>query len=192
MLKQLINEEKFIQSFGEINATTKLIGIAPFAQHAQKIWGLVKVEQLIKQIDQNFDAKVILFGGGVTELAQLSKLASQFNNVYVSGNHYKLAEEIGVIGKLDAMVSMDSANMHMAALCGIPTISIWGATHSSLGFAPYQQPKENIIEYTGDKIACRPCSVYGNKKCIYNDVRCMNYIEVDQVYNRLREILLSE
>ena len=192
ILKKKIDEENFTQNFGALTKETKLIGIAPFAQHKQKIWGVDKVEKLIVKIQQNYEAKIILFGGGLTEINRLSRLESKFENVFVSAQRYALDEEIGIIGHLDAMISMDSANMHIAALCGTPTISIWGGTHSALGFAPYQQPKENIIEYTGDKIACRPCSVYGNKKCIYNDVRCMNYVEVDQVYNRLREILLSE
>lgn len=171
VLNQKVDEIRFEKNIDTNNHSYKLIGIAPFAQHVQKIWGLDKVEQLIQAIQQKITAKILLFGGGKNELQQLTQLANQFENVFVSANYYTLKEEIGVIGKLDAMISMDSANMHMSALCGIPTISIWGATHSSLGFAPYQQPKQNIIEYTGDKISCRPCSVYGNKKCIYNDVR---------------------
>jgi ADP-heptose:LPS heptosyltransferase len=32
------------------------------------------------------------------------------------------------------MISMDSANMHLASLYGVPVISIWGATHPFAGF----------------------------------------------------------
>ena len=35
---------------------------------------------------------------------------------------------------------MDSANMHLAALAGIPTVSIWGATHPNMGFTAWERP----------------------------------------------------
>ncbi len=192
VLKQELDQALFEKLLDEADPQIKLVGIAPFAQHQQKVWGIDKVEQLISFSNENLKANFILFGGGKTEIDQLNSLAQKFSNVFVAAKHFKLDSEIGLIGELNAMISMDSANMHMAALCGIPTISIWGGTHSSLGFAPYMQPRENIIEYSGDKIACRPCSVYGNKKCIYNDVRCMKYVEVEQVYNQLKAILTKE
>ena len=41
----------------------------------------------------------------------------------------KLDEELALMSHLKVMVSMDSANMHLASLTATPVISIWGATH---------------------------------------------------------------
>src|SRR5665648_167933 len=166
------------------------IGIAPFARHKQKVWGITKVENLIAEINKLYDANIILFGGGKSELEKLNVIAQIFPNCIVSANHFNFTEEIKLIPNLAVMLSMDSANMHLASIAGVPTISIWGATHPALGFAPYKQADENIIQYNGDKLSCRPCSVFGNKPCIYTDgVRCMEYISVDIVLDRINKIL---
>ncbi len=167
-----------------------VIGIAPFAKHEQKIWGTSKIENLITEISKLYDASILLFGGGKAELEILNHLSQKYPNCIVSANHFSFSEEIQVFSKLNVMVSMDSANMHLASMAGVPTISIWGATHPALGFAPFRQPSKNIIQYEGDKLPCRPCSVYGNKKCIYSDsIRCMEYIPVSAVFERVRQIL---
>lgn len=167
-----------------------VIGIAPFAKHKQKVWGIEKIEELIGGINGLFDSTILLFGGGKTEIDTLNTLSGKFSNCIVAADHFKFADEIRIMPHLSVMLSMDSANMHLASMAGVPTVSIWGATHPALGFAPYKQPTENMIQYTGDKLTCRPCSVYGNKKCIYSDsVRCMEYIPVNVVLERIQQIV---
>ena len=61
--------------------------------------------------------------------------------------------------------------MHMASLTGTTAVSVWGATSPLAGFLGWNQKKENCIELP---LACRPCSIFGNKPCIYGDYRCMN------------------
>ena len=84
-----------------------------------------------------------------------------------------LGEELKIIAQLDLMVSMDSANMHLASLVETPVISIWGATHSYAGFYGWNQPLENAVQA---ELSCRPCSVYGNKNCHRGDFACMMLI----------------
>ena len=42
--------------------------------------------------------------------------------------------ELNLMSHLDVMLSMDSANMHLASLVNIPVVSVWGATHPYAGF----------------------------------------------------------
>lgn len=167
----------------------KLIGIAPFAKHKQKVWGVDKTRELLVVLQQIPNSKVVLFGGGKAEMEILDSLAADFDNCVVAGHYIKFAEEIQLLPHLSVMLSMDSANMHLAAMAGVPVVSIWGGTHPSLGFAPYHQPEDNLIQYSGHELDCRPCSVFGNKKCIYGDVRCMQYVTVKQVTDRIGFIL---
>jgi len=180
------------ETFNDLNILTKsiIIGIAPFAKHKQKVWGIQRVEDLILELNRLFELQIIFFGGGHSELQILTVISQKNNNCVVSANHFSFSDEIQIMSKLSMMISMDSANMHLAAMAGVPTISIWGATHPALGFAPYDQPEENTIQYNGELIRCRPCSVYGNKKCIYfGEIRCMNLVSVDQVLRRITQIL---
>ena len=176
--------------FDEICLKPIVIGIAPFAKHRQKVWGVHKIDKLLEQINTLYDCTILLFGGGKAEFEILNKLANKHSNCVVSSNYFNFNDEINLMHRLSLMVSMDSANMHLASMAGVPTVSIWGATHPALGFAPYKQPAENMIQYTGPELACRPCSVYGNKKCIYSDsIRCMEYIAVDSVIERIKELI---
>ena len=58
---------------------------------------------------------------------------------------HSLDEELILMSRLDAMVSMDSANMHPASVVGTPVVSVRGATHPFAGFMGWGQPAENAI-----------------------------------------------
>ena len=64
---------------------------------------------------------------------------------------------------LDLMIAMDSSNGHLAANFGLPVLTLWGATHPSLGFAPYGQPVANQLCADRTVFPMIPTSVYGNK-----------------------------
>ena len=83
---------------------------------------------------------------------------------------------------LDVMVSMDSANMHMASLVNCPVVSIWGATHPFAGFMGWGQPPENAVQLD---LPCRPCSIFGNKPCMRDDYACLNNITPEQIADRV-------
>ena len=86
-----------------------------------------------------------------------------------------------MIRGLRVMVSMDSANMHLASLVGTRVVSIWGATHPNAGFLGIGQSESDCIQRD---LKCRPCSVYGNKRCKYGDYRCLD-IEPEEIVARI-------
>ena len=60
------------------------------------------------------------------------------------------------------MISMDSANGHLAANAGTPVLSLWGLTHPFSGFVPFNQPIEQSLTLDRKKYPLVPTSVYGN------------------------------
>jgi ADP-heptose:LPS heptosyltransferase len=68
-----------------------------------------------------------------------------------------------VISNLSIMLSMDSANGHIAASLGIKVLSIWGVTHPFAGFGPYGQQDQNNILADRSKYPKIPTSIYGEK-----------------------------
>ena len=91
---------------------------------------------------------------------------------------------------LDTMVSMDSANMHLASLTGTRVVSVWGATHPYCGFMGWQQKEEDAVQI--NTLSCRPCSVFGNKPCHRGDFACMNNILPEEIIQRIEDGLQSE
>lgn len=164
------------------------IGMAPLSRHATKNWGLDNTRKLISLLQDHYGAEIHLFGSKDDRepLTGLSG-AGIFNHAGITAP----AEEISLIRTLNVFVSMDSANMHLASLIGVPVISLWGATDPRLGFAPLYQPDDYAIFADPGQVTCRPCSVFGEKPCARKDspMICMRSISPDQVMNKLIKIL---
>ena len=125
--------------------------------------------------------KIFCFGNGPKEEETVNRWCAKYPNTISFIGRTKFDGELRFISHLDAMVSMDSANMHMASLVGTPAVSIWGATSPLAGFLGWNQKREDCIELD---LECRPCSIFGNKPCIHGDYRCMK-IEPEHVAERI-------
>ena len=139
------------------------IGIAPFAQYQSKMYPLDLMEQVIADLSKRKTIKIILFGGGKKESEILEQFSHRYPNTINAAGTLNLGNELQLIAHLDCMLSMDSGNAHFAAMQGINTITVWGATHPFTGFAPFNQPFENAILPDLKKFPNIPSSIYGNK-----------------------------
>lgn len=163
-----------------------LIGVAPFARHREKMLPLPKTRKLVEMLNQQGHT-VLLFGGGPEESGILQQWQEEIRGAVINtAGTVSLQEELDIISNLSAMVSMDSANMHLASLFGIPVVSIWGATHPYAGFYGWAQPDENAI---GVELPCRPCSVFGNKPCFRGDHLCMEQISTTVILHAVGQTL---
>ncbi|RCL71120.1 MAG: glycosyltransferase family 9 protein [Flavobacteriales bacterium] len=140
----------------------KWIGIAPFAAHTNKQYPLDLMQQVVAFLQQ--EHQVILFGFGKEEHAQLDVWANAYKHVANATGIYAFAAELRLIAQLDLMISMDSANGHLAANYNVPVLTLWGNTHPCLGFAPFEQPQKNSLTPDLTAYPLLPTSVYGNKK----------------------------
>ena len=162
------------------------IGIAPFAMHEQKQYPLEKTKELISLLARKGN-KIYIFGGGDKEASIAREIADATENVVSLIGKFPLADEIRFISNLDLMISMDSANMHIAALTGIHIVSIWGATHPYAGFTPYIAKSRSHIIQRND-LNCRPCSVFGNKPCHKEHMECYD-IPPELIAAKCEEVL---
>lgn len=158
---------------GDKKSEEKWIGIAPFAAHKGKIYpqeNLKKVISLLLEKEPN--CRLFFFGAGEKEHAKINELiADREKCVNASAILNNLGEELILMSHLDVMLSMDSSNMHLASLVGTRVVSIWGATHRYAGFFGWNQNVNDVVELD---IPCRPCCIFGDKKCQFDDYRCMN------------------
>lgn len=168
--------------------TKKWVGIAPFAAHDGKMYPLDSTEEVIKQLNNTNKYKILLFGGGAKEVDVLEKVAGTYENALCMAGKLDLSEELQLISNLDAMLSMDSGNAHLAANYGIPVVTLWGVTHPYAGFYPFGQPMDNALLADRKKYPLIPTSVYGNKVPEgYENV--MSTIKPQEVLDKLVEIL---
>jgi ADP-heptose:LPS heptosyltransferase len=166
----------------------KLIGIAPFAQYDSKVYPMDLMQQVIDQLAVNPTYKILLFGGGKKEIQLLNLLSKGKKNVVVIAGKIDFKQELQLISNLELMLSMDSGNAHIAAMLGVKTLTLWGATHPYAGFMPFNQPIENALVSDRNLFPKLPTSVYGNKILDgYEDA--MRSITVENVVLRINEVV---
>ena len=181
-------EEKVLSEKEEVKAESlkprgeKWIGIAPFAAHKGKIYPLEKMERVIELLlEREPNCRIFLFGGGAEERELLTQWESRHDRCTCAllGSLYN---ELVLMSHLDTMVSMDSANMHLASLTGTRVVSVWGATHPFAGFMGWNQSSADAVQTT---LPCRPCSIFGNKPCLHGDYPCLNSITPEEIVERV-------
>lgn len=157
------------------------IGFAPFAQHKGKMLPLDKSYELVRILAQKH--KIYFFGGGKTETETLEKWENQIPNTKSLSGKLSLTEELNKISELELMISMDSANMHLASLMGTRCVSIWGSTHPYAGFLGFGQSEDDIVQVKD--LTCRPCSVFGDKECYRGDWACLEEINIQKIVDKI-------
>ena len=156
----------------------KWIGIAPFASFNGKIYPLDLMQKLVSFLQR--DHQIFLFGQGEYEVSKLEVWTNAYQNVFGSYNLGSFESELEIISNLDLMISMDSANGHLAANYNIPVVSLWGLTHPFGGFAPFLSKTENMFISDREKYPKIPTSAYGKKipKGYEEVMRTIDYNEV--------------
>ena len=171
-----------------VSSGAPLIGLAPFAAHEGKVYPPALMQQVIEHLTKQYpQGRIFLFGRGANEDHYFdiwSQLYSQC--VHVGKRVESIQQELILMSHLQVMVSMDSSNMHMASLVGLPVVSVWGATHPYAGFMGWGQSQENAVQVDLD---CRPRSIFGQKPCRRGDFACMRSIPPTAIIEKVERIL---
>lgn len=168
--------KKFNNSF--FNSKLKWIGVAPFAKHAGKIYPLDLTQKVISYLQR--ENQVFLFGSDGKEAKKLQIWEKAYPKVYSIAGKYSLSDQIKIISNLDLMISMDSANGHIATNYNIPVITLWGVTHPYTGFSPWNQDNERSILSDRNQYPLIPTSVYGDV-CPDGYQDCMRTISPEKI-----------
>lgn len=161
------------------------IGIAPFARYKTKEYPLELLEMVITRLEEA-GINVYLFGGKEDASILDGIVRNHINCTNVAGK-YTIESELKIMSHLDLMLTMDSANQHLASLVGVRNISIWGSTVAYGGFLAYGQSMDDAISAG---IPCQPCSVAGKQNCpLHKNTECMRMIESRQVAEKIINIL---
>ncbi len=159
------------------------IGVAPFAAFKGKEYPINLMEEVLQKLNDFKNYKILLFGGGEVEKQQLEIWENKFTNCTSVVGKVSFAEELKLISNLDLMLAMDSGNAHLAAMYGVPTITLWGVTHPYAGFYPFGQEYNTILS-DREKFPLIPTSVYGNKFPTGYD-KAMETIAPEQILQKI-------
>ena len=169
----------------KIDFSKKLIGIAPFAKHKAKTYSLEQMKEVIGSISKEYT--ILLFGGGKNESKQLKIISEENKKVFSLAEEFSLSDQLDFISNLDLMISMDSANGHLAAMYGVKVLTIWGVTHPYAGFAPFNQSSKYSILVDKNTYPKIPTSIYGNKYPKGYE-KAINSISAEEIVKKVEEI----
>lgn len=161
------------------------IGFAPFSAHRGKTYPEEQSREAVRLLAGRYD-RVFIHGGGGIEQEFAEEMERTYANVTALFGKVRFDGEMNLVANLDCVVAMDSLVMHLASLVATPVVSVWGATHPGLGFLGYGVPPEGILQAD---MACRPCSVFGNKPCRYGDYRCLKAVTPAMIAERVAKIV---
>ncbi|MFL2638051.1 MAG: glycosyltransferase family 9 protein, partial [Flavobacteriaceae bacterium] len=107
--------------------------------------------------------------------------------VFSLAEEFSLSDQLDFISNLDLMISMDSANGHLAAMYGVKVLTIWGVTHPYAGFAPFNQSSKYSILVDKNTYPKIPTSIYGNKYPKGYE-KAINSISAEEIVKKVEEI----
>lgn len=161
------------------------IGFAPFAKHATKMYPLDQFKELVQYFDKA-PYELYFFGGKGAERLLLADWEKKFSCAVPFPAIHSMSDELKLMEQMAVMVTMDSANMHLASLVNVPVVSLWGPTHPYAGFYGHRQDPLNAVQV---HLSCRPCSVFGNTVCWRGDHACMEQIKTAMVIEKVEKII---
>ena len=172
-----------------VRALPRCIAVAPGSVWNTKRWPESKYISLIRSLlDERWHVVLV---GGAGDRALCSRLYAAARDPLLAdaSGRFSLLESADLIGRCAALVSNDSAPVHLAVAMRIPVVAVFGPTLPSFGFAP-PGPGNRVVETTG--LWCRPCSIHGGTRCPTGTFDCMNRISAARVRDELLALVRRE
>jgi heptosyltransferase II len=161
----------------------RLIALAPGSVWATKRWPYYV--QLALGLA---DAGRIVVVGGADDRALAAEIVSAVPGAVDTTGALPLLASADLIGRCAALVTNDSAPLHLASAMGTPTVAIFGPTVPEFGFGPLA-PAKAVLGH--ESLACRPCHRHGPRRCPLTHFRCMRELSAELVAERTRTLILT-
>ncbi len=156
--------------------------ISPGASQPQKRWPLEYYLAISSMIYKNYGLFSVYIGTEDFSLPQEEYIVNRMGKL-------SLKTLMNIIKFAKFTVSNDSGPAHMSAALSVPLFVIFGPTVPEFGFRPVSNATVVVIERRD--LSCRPCSLHGEKKCKFGDLRCLTKIHPDTVFREIKKVVDS-
>ena len=149
-------------------------------------------EKMIEMID-GLSLPVALMGGKEDQEKAESIASKVKNKVYNACGKFTLSESANIVRKSAMVIAHDTGLKHISAAFNKKIISIWGNTIPEFGMYAYEPQKpENVVIIENKELSCRPCSKLGFDKCPKKHFKCMNDLDLDEIYQKSKLFLTQD
>lgn len=164
---------------------TPLVALAPGARWHTKAWPRERWGDLLAQLEGVAGVFPVLLGGSEEVSLCRGLLANARGRGASLAGRTSLLETAAVLERCRALVTNDSAPLHVAAATRTPAVCLFGPTVPGFGFFPLGE-RDTVIE---TNLGCRPCSLHGDPRCPKGHHRCLVDVDALRVFDRVRAIL---
>ena len=179
------DDRRFVDAFlrrdGDPDAP--FIALAPGSAWGTKRWPYYV--DLARALAPDFRIAVV---GSAADNAVAAEIAAAVGPGVVinTAGRLSLLGSAELIGRAQAIVTNDSAPLHLASAMGTPTLAIFGPTVPEFGFGPLA---ERSAVAGHEHLGCRPCHRHGPQKCPLGHWRCMRELTVQYIMGLLPGVL---
>jgi heptosyltransferase-2 len=161
-----------------------LYGVCPGSVWPTKRWDAAGFGALVRTLSAREHTVVLLLGADadrrVADAVQAHAGGAGVNLV----GRTDLETFVAVVKRLRALVSNDSAPMHVATAVEVPVVAVFCATVPGQGYGPYA---ERAIVLGAD-LECRPCGRHGGQRCPRGTEDCMRLVDAAEVVCALQRL----
>ena len=157
---------------GERGVPASFTAVAPGS-----IWG-TKRWPYYPALAASVEGPIVVIGGRDDVPLADAIVAAAPGRAWSAAGALGLRASAAVIGRARALVTNDSAPLHLANAVGTAVVAIFGPTVTEQGFGP-RDARSLALGHTG--LRCRPCSAHGPAVCPLGHHRCMRELAVETV-----------
>jgi ADP-heptose:LPS heptosyltransferase len=163
-----------------------LLALAPGARWPTKAWPEAKWRECLETLRRDRDLFPLAVGGK-GEVGLCGRILAGMAGADFAGRT-TIRETAALLSHAAALLTNDSAALHLASALDVPVVALFGPTTPGFGFAP-RGPRDRVIEIA---LPCRPCSLHGGSRCPENHFRCFSDLSPDIVAGAVEEVLYGE
>lgn len=170
------------KDFVDIASTFKL---SANNYHALVVGGSYYTKQIplnkLQDICRLSDKPIIVLGGKEDAATGLQLEKEFANKVFSACGKFNINQSASIVQQADKVITSDTGLMHIASAFKKDVFSLWGNTVPEFGMYPYLPGKNSkILEVKN--LSCRPCSKLGYSKCPKGHFKCMQNIDVKEIF----------
>jgi heptosyltransferase-2 len=135
------------------------------------------------------DGPIVVVGGREDAGLAAEIVAAAPGRAWSAAGELSLRQAAALIRRARALVTNDSAPLHLASAVDTPTVAIYGPTVPEQGFGP-RASGSLALGHSG--LDCRPCSAHGPRICPLGHHRCMRELAAEAVARAVTSIVEAE
>jgi len=161
--------------------TDKFVTIFPGASISERQWGVDRFRCVVKSLESHAVRAVVV--GSADDRFLADAIVSGSRAVNLAGCT-SISGTAAIISSSRLLISGDSGILHIGVGLGIPTVSLFGPGIASK-WAP-RGPRHRVLNM---RIACSPCTRFGNTPPCPRNVNCLSGITPEEVVHAIMDLI---